>query len=122
LLVPPACRIATTIMPTIAAPNSPYTTIRTVERRLPENVSSIAPIIATIGSIISACVHCRPPATGISGGASSSSSPAGSSGAGCRAGRFTITVAMESIVGPPGAGAGGLAGRCRRPPAGAPGS
>src|SRR5689334_3151585 len=61
---------------------------------LPENISIIAPIIATIGSTISICAHCRPPGSGTSGGASSNNSPVGSSGVGRRIGRRTSMVAI----------------------------
>jgi hypothetical protein len=82
----------------MAAPNNPYTTIRRLDRKLPEKVSNIAPIMATIGSIIKAWVHWRPVGTGISGGASSISSPDGRSGAGRRIGRFTMTVATVASL------------------------
>jgi hypothetical protein len=65
---------------------------------LPENISIIAPIIATIGRIIRACAHCRPDASGTSGGASSISSPAGISGLGRRIGRRTTIVATTDLL------------------------
>src|SRR5688572_18092561 len=85
-------------MPSIAAPNRAITTMRSVPPTLPENISIIAPIIATIGRTISICAHCRAGGGGISGGASSSTSPAGISGAGLRCGRFTTTVATLVLL------------------------
>ncbi|GAA3768296.1 hypothetical protein GCM10022225_63530 [Plantactinospora mayteni] len=88
----------------------------------PLNMSTIAPIIAIMGRTISSCVHCRAGGAGISGGASSNSSPEGISGAGRRDGLRTTTVAMTAtslrippagIVAAVGDAWAGMAGRCR---------
>ncbi|GAA1689577.1 hypothetical protein GCM10009745_38440 [Kribbella yunnanensis] len=63
---------------------------------LPENISSIAPIIATIGSMITSWDQLRPPGSGTSGGAESNNSPAGNSGPGRRSGRRTTIVDMST--------------------------
>jgi hypothetical protein len=97
----PPLRLKTpaTIIPIMARPNRPKMTYRRLLAMLPENISIIAPIMATIGSTISICAHCRPPGSGTSGGASSNNSPPGSSGAGRRIGRRTTTVAIVNLHG-----------------------
>jgi hypothetical protein len=88
-------------MASIATPNSPNTTYRNVPPpwvKLPLNSSTIAAIMRIIGSTISAWVHCRAGGAGISGGASSTSSPDGISGAGRRNGRRTTTVDTNVLL------------------------
>ncbi|GLY64174.1 hypothetical protein Atai01_07930 [Amycolatopsis taiwanensis] len=80
---------------------------------LPEYSNSIDAIMASIGSTVNTCAHCRPGGAGIAGGGCSISSPAGISGAGLRAGRFTRTVAMVVIVRVRGRTVAVLAGTCR---------
>ena len=89
---------------------------------LPENISIIAPIIATIGSTISICVHCRPPGSGISGGASSNNfagsaarERAGASAAGPPPSPQKPSVgSVAAIIAPDRPLWLALAGRCRR--------
>ncbi|GAB3728256.1 hypothetical protein GCM10027598_48540 [Amycolatopsis oliviviridis] len=86
----------------------------------PEYISSIAAIMATIGSTMKICVHCLAGGGGISGGGCRSSSPAGMSGAGRRAGLFTTTVDIPRIVRALKAVTAAMAGRCRAPGNGRP--
>src|SRR5882757_6946041 len=100
-LTPPPVISDTPTMPSIDTPNRPMVTYRSADDPPPPDplyINTIAAIIATIGSIISACVQVRPDGVGISGGASRTSSPDGISGAGPRGGRRTTIVAMSPIL------------------------
>ncbi|GGM31507.1 hypothetical protein GCM10012279_58020 [Micromonospora yangpuensis] len=82
-------------MATEESPNMPPTTYEYAPPPRP-NIIAIATVPPNIGSTINICCQ-RPPVTaGISGGASTGSSPTGISGAGRRGGRLMTTVDTRS--------------------------
>ncbi|TWH67003.1 hypothetical protein JD77_01964 [Micromonospora olivasterospora] len=89
--VPDALPHEVTSIASEESPNMPPTTYEYAPPPRP-NIIAMATVPPSIGSTISACCQ-RPPVTaGISGGASTGSSPTGISGAGRRGGRLTTTV------------------------------